>query len=410
MKRIAALYKASYTGLSPSSWWLSVVMFINRSGTMVVPFMTLYMTQSLGYSISQAGIVMGIFGCGAICGGFIGGRLADRFGFYSVQLMTLLFGGILFIVLGQMRSFIPICITTFLLSIVNESFRPANSIAIAQYSKDDNRTRSYALNRLAINLGWAFGGSLGGFIASHNYEMLFIIDGCTNIGAAILLRLVLSPRRQQASVKQVKEKPTEAVRSAYTDKRYIAFSFFVLLYAYSFFQLFSTIPVYFRRELHLSEEIIGFTMAGNGIMIALFEMVLIFRLEGKRHPLQYIPIGTALVALSYLLFNVLPFPLLVAILSTLVVTVGEMLSMPFMNTYWISRTNEHNRGQYAGLYTVSWALAQVLGPVTGARLADTFGFTALWNFVTIIAVISALGFWLLHRVGHRSEIVIPATK
>src|SRR3954468_1777746 len=102
MQRIAALYKASYSGLSPASWWLSAVMLINRSGTMVVPFMTLYLTQSLHYSVSQAGLVFGIFGMGAICGGFIGGRLADKFGFYAVQLVTLSGGGVLFMILGQM--------------------------------------------------------------------------------------------------------------------------------------------------------------------------------------------------------------------------------------------------------------------------------------------------------------------
>ncbi len=155
MKRVAALYKASYSGLSPASWWLSAVMLINRSGTMVVPFMTLYLTQSLHYSVSKAGFVFGVFGVGAICGGFIGGRLADRFGFYAVQLVTLICGGLMFLLLGQMRSYVAICGCTFALALINESFRPANSLAIAHYSKEENRTRSYSLNRLAINLGWA---------------------------------------------------------------------------------------------------------------------------------------------------------------------------------------------------------------------------------------------------------------
>jgi predicted MFS family arabinose efflux permease len=140
MKRIVALYKASYSGLDQASWWLSAVMLINRSGTMVVPFMTLYLTQKLNYSISQAGIVMGIFGAGAICGGFIGGRVADKIGFYPVQLITLAGGGVLFMVLGQMRDFHSICLFTFLLAVVNDSFRPANAIAIAHYSKEENRT------------------------------------------------------------------------------------------------------------------------------------------------------------------------------------------------------------------------------------------------------------------------------
>ena len=156
------LYKSSYGGLSRNTWWLSLVMFVNRSGTMVIPFMTMYMTQELGVDIAKAGFVMSLFGAGAIIGALIGGKVTDKLGFHYVQLFTLLGGGIMFIVLGQMKSYTAICITTFFLSMVNEAFRPANSVAIAHYSKDENRTRSYSLNRLAINLGWAFGSALGG--------------------------------------------------------------------------------------------------------------------------------------------------------------------------------------------------------------------------------------------------------
>src|SRR6185295_554778 len=150
----AQTYRNAYSGLSRSTWLLSLVMLINRSGTMVVPFMTLYLTSpGMGYNVGQAGIVYGLFGLGAFSGAFFGGRLTDKIGFYPVQLITLTGGGILFIVLGQMHSYTLICLFTFLVSFVNEAFRPANSTAIAFYSKEENRTRSYALNRLAINIG-----------------------------------------------------------------------------------------------------------------------------------------------------------------------------------------------------------------------------------------------------------------
>lgn len=64
MKRVLTLYRDAYSGLSPSLWWLSIVMLINRAGTMVIPFMTLYLTQYLDYSISKAGIIMAVFGIG----------------------------------------------------------------------------------------------------------------------------------------------------------------------------------------------------------------------------------------------------------------------------------------------------------------------------------------------------------
>jgi len=187
LKATAHTYQKAFSGLSKETWLLSVIMLVNRSGTMVVPFLTLYLTSDeMGYSISQAGIVFGLFGFGAFTGAYFGGKLTDKIGFYPVQLVTLLMGGLLFFVLGQMKTYPLICLFTYLLSFFNEAFRPANSTAIAFYSKEENRTRSYSLNRLAINIGWALGSSIGGVIAHINYELLFWVDGFTNIAAAII--------------------------------------------------------------------------------------------------------------------------------------------------------------------------------------------------------------------------------
>jgi predicted MFS family arabinose efflux permease len=130
-----SLYKKAYEGLSQGTWWLSLVMLVNRSGTMVIPFMTIYLTQHYGVTIAKAGFVMSLFGLGAIIGALTGGKLVDRVGYYYVQIVALIGGGTMFIVLGQMHSYRSICITTFILAIMNESFRPANTVAIAHYSE-----------------------------------------------------------------------------------------------------------------------------------------------------------------------------------------------------------------------------------------------------------------------------------
>ena len=128
----AKTYRNAFTGLSKETWLLSLIMLINRSGTMVIPFMTLYLTSpEMGYSVGEAGIVFGLFGAGAFSGAWLGGRLTDKIGFYPVQLIALSGGGILFMVLGQMNTYPLICLFTYLLSFVNEAFRPANSTAIA---------------------------------------------------------------------------------------------------------------------------------------------------------------------------------------------------------------------------------------------------------------------------------------
>ena len=393
----ANTYRNAYSGLSKQTWLLSLIMLINRSGTMVVPFMSLYLTSpKMGYSVGDAGIVFGLFGAGAFCGAWLGGRLTDKIGFYPVQLFTLTVGGILFMLLGQMKTYPLICTFTFLLSFVNEAFRPANSTAIAFFSKDENRTRSYALNRLAINLGWAVGSALGGFLAHINYELLFWVDGFTNIGAALLMWLVLKPVSYKTPAKKITV-DAPLIQSAYKDKTFLSFAFVTMLFACCFFQLFNNLPLYFEKDLHFSTPFIGILMAANGIIIALVEMVLIYKLEGKRKNMLYITIGVFMVGLSFLLLNIPGAAVTVAISMIVLVTFGEILSMPFMNSYWIARTQPSNRGQYAALYTMAWSAAQTLGPMGGAQLAEHAGFNVLWWTVGALSIVASFAFWRLHR-------------
>jgi len=398
LSRTISLYQNAYSGLSRSTWLLSVVMLVNRSGTMVIPFMTIYLTQpSMGYSIGQAGAVVGIFGLGAICGGWLGGRLTDVIGFHRVQLITLTGGGLLYMLLGQIKSYPLICGCTFILSLVNEAFRPANSTAIATYSKEENRTRSYSLNRLAINLGWAAGGAIGGILASINFHLLFWVDGGTNLLAVLLLRIFLDP--SATGVVPPKKKQTgPMVLSPYRDKVYLIFIFCTILFASCFFQLFSMLPVFYKKTLHMPEYMIGLLMTTNGLLIACFEMVLVFKMEGRRESLVYIFYGTCLVGLSYFLLNIVPLSVPAAYFCMILTTAGEIMAMPFMNSFWISRTQAANRGQYAGLYTIAWSTAQVIGPAGGAEIAEHAGFRPLWWLVSGVCLLAGLGFRRLRQI------------
>ena len=400
--RAISLYKSSFTGLSPQTWLLSLVMLINRSGTMVVPFMTLYLTgTTMNRSLSEAGTVMGLFGLGSVIGAFIGGKLTDKIGFHKVQLMALFFGGIMFIVLGQIKSYSLICVCTFILSFVNEAFRPACSSAIAFYSTPQNRTRSYSLNRLSINLGWAVGVSIGGFIASYNYELLFWVDGLTNIAAVILLFYFLKPnsskQNNDSAISESEKIKIPIQKSAYNDKIYLCFIFLVTLFAFCFFQMFTTIPKYFRDDLHLSERFIGFIMAINGLLIVVLEMVLVYSLEGKRKNLVYIRTGTFICALSF--FSLLiPGPaVLISLLMIILITLGEIGSMPFMSTFMVQRSNEKNRGQYAALYTIAWGTAQSLGPFFCSHLVEATSFNVLFIVLGGILLLTAFGFYRLDK-------------
>lgn len=405
------LYKNAYAGLSRKMWLLSLVMLINRSGTMVLAFMTLY-CHHIGYTMQQGGWVVAIYGIGSLSGAFAGGKISDRFGFYYTQFLSLLCGGILFIVLGQMQSYAAICICTFFLSMVNEAFRPANATAIAYYSSPQNRTQSFSLVRLAINLGWGIGSGLGGLLASINYHLLFWVDGCTNILAAFLLLAIL-PKitlAQQKQLQESKQKKSGIVGAAspYNDKPFLVFLGLQVLFATCFFQLFTTVPLYFKENLQLNEFLIGVVMGMNGFLIALVEMVIVFKLEGRKPYLILMSYGTLIMAFSFLLLNI-PFAhgFIIALVFMFFITVSEMMAMPFMNSYYIGRSTEGNRGQYAALYTMAWSLAQVIGSSSGTQVVQTSGFFNLWCVVAAISFIGAAGYRYLYKQNVNKH--LPAT-
>lgn len=394
------LYKNAYHGLSLHTWYLSAVMLINRSGTMVLPFMTIYTTQSLHFSLTQAGFVMGLFGAGSIVGAFVGGKITDRWGFYWQQVAALLMGGIMFIVTGYLRTYSSLCIGVFILSICNESFRPANATAVAYYSKRENLTRSYSMNRLAVNLGWAIGGALGGFLASVNYGLLFWVDGCTNIVAALLL-LKMLPYEKGNPKENTPAKHVTKTLSAYRDKVYLSFIALTIFLGFCFFHLFTIVPVYLKTEWNLNEQFIGLLMALNGLIIVVFEMVLVYSLEGTKPLTVFIRFGVLLIGIAYAALNLLPTGAATAFVYITLMTFGEIMAMPFMNSFWVSRSTAANRGQYAAMYAIAWSTAQITAPIVGSQIATLFGYNTAWWLLTAVCIITAVGFSLLGKRLYR---------
>jgi len=257
------------------------------------------------------------------------------------------------------------------------------------------------MNRLAINLGWAVGGAIGGFLASINYKLLFWVDGGTNIAAALLLLRLLPYIK--TGTRHLKEKHVVIKQPAYRDKVYLVFIVLTTLFAACFFQSFTILPVFYKTQWHLNEQFIGILLALNGVIIVLIEMILVYSLEGTKPLTTFIRTGVLLVGLSYAMLNIVPASGWAAILSIVIITIGEILSMPFMNSFWIKRTTETNRGQYAAMYTIAWSIAQIAGPTLGSQVVQQFSYTALWWVLFCICLVASLGFILLGARINKSK-------
>src|SRR6185312_5184270 len=203
---------------------------------------------------------------------------------------------------------------------------------------------------------------------------------------------------RNSSTEKISKGKNIIVDSAYKDKTYIAFILLTFIFAFCFFQMFTTIPVFFREKFQLSVFFIGVIMALNGVIIAVFEMITIFTLEGKRPSLHFISSGMLLLAVSFLLLNLPPTNhATIALIAMVFLTFGEIFSMPFMNAWWIGRAQKNNRGQYAALFTVAWASAQAIGPFAGSLIAEYFSFKMLWYVLAVVCILLAFFYRRLHK-------------
>src|SRR5207248_5714429 len=128
-KMVVSLYRNAFSNLQRNAWILSIATFINRSGSMVLLFTSLYLTNELHFSISQAGFVMSFYGFGSVLGSYMGGWLTDRKNYFDIMIFALVSSGLILLLMIVAKSMIALSIVIFFYACAADMFRPANSAA-----------------------------------------------------------------------------------------------------------------------------------------------------------------------------------------------------------------------------------------------------------------------------------------
>lgn len=409
MKKLYSNYLNTFKGLSKEVWWLAFITFINRSGTMVIPFLSLYLTESLNYTLENVGWIMSAFGVGSVLGSWMGGKLTDKYGFYPVMYLSLALTGILFIGLQFIEEFYAFCFAIFLVMLVADAFRPAMFVAMNTYSKAENKTRSVTLIRLAINLGFSAGPAIGGFIiTSINYKGLFWMDGITCLLATLVLINVLHPKKALVIDEQKVENP-QPIRS---DGLFWIFFVAMFIFGFIFLQYFSTMPLYYRDVHALTEFDIGLLLGMNGFIIFVLEMPLIKWLGDSKYSKELlITIGLLLTGLSYVVLLMTPW-IGILIIGMLLMTLGEMIAFPFSNSFVIERSKRGKQGEYMAFYSISFSAAHIFGHNSGLQMVDNFGYDTTWTVISIISAIGVLTlFYLMYRLKReKTDVVLKSSE
>ena len=393
-KNLFKKYKAAFEGLPFVVVLLSIVAFVNRSGSMVLGFFTLYLTKSHGFTLIEAGQLISLYGIGALLGTILGGYLCDKIGPYVIQISSLFLSGIGFILLERMETRLEIGVTLFCLALVTEAFRPANAAAIAHSCPPDKVARSFALNRFAINLGMAIGPAVGGILAQLNYSYLFWVDGGTCILSGFLFLSLLSKfPNPKPALSGTKLNP-KSVKKPWKDSTYLFTISLLFLLGVLFAQVMNTWPVYLKEFYHLGEREIGALMALNALFIVLVEMPLVHRLE-RYPPLKVMAIGSLFLCGGFALLPLGKSWLFVAF-TVLIWTLGEAITFSVSTGFVATLSPEESRGQYMGFFNFTFALAHVIAPLAGTWIYEKWGPSKLWYSFIVIGILIFCGFRGLH--------------
>ena len=377
-------YINNFKGFSREIWILAIVTFINRAGTMVLPFLSKYLYEDLKFDESKVGWVLVAFGLGSFVGSYLGGILSDKIGYYKVMVFSLFTSGLFFFVFPLIKSFEALCLAFFFLLLMADMFRPAMFVSIGAYAKPENRTRALTLVRLAVNLGFAVGPAIGGLIIMGiGYDGLFWIDGLTCILAISIFFFTVKERPMKKDTSSNQPKPTKKLSF-----NFILFLFVIFLSGLTFFQFFTTMPLYHSERYGLLEWQTGLILASNGFMIFLLEMPLVTYLETKMvNKIKIVVWGMFCMSLGFLVLMA-DFWIGVLFISTIFLTFGEMFAFPFSNAHALNQAPKGLEGYYMAMYSLSFSAAHIVSGKLGMTIIKNYGYTANWLLMCVLAMVA----------------------
>lgn len=402
----------SYLEFPRAVYLLCLGSFINRAGTFLLPFLTFYLVDELGLSVSFATMAMGVYGAGSIAGALLGGHLADRIGRRPVMLISLLGGAVVlrfFGLLGNPASILP---GVFVFTVMAEMYRPAASAMIADLVGAQRRTHAFGLMYVAINLGFAVGALVGGWLATVWYTWLFWGDALTaGLYALILILFIGETRPTQPSpadpsvpnpdTQFPRPPPVRFVRQVLADRTFVVFCVAALLCGLVYLQGMSTFPLYLN-SLGFGPDTYGRLISVNGWLIVLFQLPITSFIT-RYHRGTVVACAALILAFGFgaKAFSQTAWQFQAAVV---IWTVSEMMQAPLMSAIVTDLAPAHLRARYLGVFSMVFSSANMLGAPLGGMMLQRWGGRLLWLVTCCLALAAAGLFVLLRpRLGSRDE-------
>jgi MFS family permease len=347
-------------GLPRPFWVLWAGTLINRLGTMVQPFLALYLTRVRHVSLAGTGAVLTVWAVGSLISQPTAGVLADRIGRRATLAGGTLTSGAAMIALAYVHALGAIVVIVFLLGLSIDAYRPASSAIVADIVAPEDRPRAFGLLFWAINLGFSVAVLAGGWLAAHSAVWLFWTDAVTSAIFGLLVWWAVPETRQGLG-----EQQTGGLRDVVRDRLMMAYAAVVVAYAIVYLQTLVGLPLAMKLSGRSPAQF-GLVIALNGVLIVLLQPSISSRLARRDHSLvlawgmSIVGVGFGLTALAT---STLAYACTVAVW-----TLGEIIVSSVGATIVADLAPAHMRGRYNGVYGLAWGVAGLLAPTLSTRL------------------------------------------
>jgi len=384
----------------PRAYWvLCAGTFVNRFGTFVYPFLTLYLSRR-GLGPGSIGLVLAGYGAGGLAATLAGGWFADRFGRRNAIVCGTFAQAACTLSLAASGDPLILAVLTALAGFAGGFYYPAANALVADLIPAEERLTAYAGLRQAANAGFAFGVAVGGFLMSAGTFWLFAGDALTTAAYGVLALAALPHGLRQ---NRREARWSEAWAKIRGDRAFRALFVAQLAVAFVFSQFASTYALEVtRRDLRLEvagaelspTQVYGLLIGLNGLLILALELPLT-RLTRTWQVRRVMAAGYACIGAGFAV-NILHGGTGLLAVGMGIFTLGEMLAMPMLSA-WISHLAPENmRGRYMGAVAMAWTAGNILGPNIGLRVLVVSP-AALWGSCAALGLGAAATILVLGR-------------
>lgn len=388
-----------YDGLPASIYVLFVVRIINALGAFVGPFITLFLSNKLGYSNDIIGLFIMVNSLCMVPGAMIGGKISDILGRKKILIAFQLLTGTSYLLCAFFERSQIIPYLLIMASFFNSATQPAFGAMTADLSNVKNRKSAYSLLYLGVNLGFSIGPMIAGFLYNNYITMLFIGNSAAVfISTAVLYFFVEEtiPNNMESNC-NIDENAEEGSLINALIKRpcLLVFLLFSTIYSFVYAQYPYCIPLQVNELFENNGAVIyGQIMAVNGLTVFLFTTFLT-RITRKISPIKNVAAAGVFYAFGFGMMYFIKSRQMFY-LSAIIWTIGEIIHTINSNVYIANHTPMTHRGRFNAVIPLISSTGFALGPAIMGMYIKNRAVKDGWPVVFVLALTASLLFYILY--------------